>query len=239
MESISKYTRTSKSFQLFILVAVTFSLVQSLSAQKSIAFLTGTGLPVSGLNDWYGATPVIGLQYVISTDEITKIVMEFHYQNYSGGSIADRKFRWVVDYDNYKSPAADANMNWNDFIVKTRKYFPNKTRSFAGKMLQPFASYGLGLYNYTHQVSGLIYPGQSKKPLDTEYLLDPITDRRVAWGGNIGVGFDSSLGQNVSLALDLSYNAAIGYLRSFEDWGLKEVMPLQFLTIGIGFNYNY
>ena len=239
MESISKYTRTSKSFQLFILVAVTFSLAQSLSAQKSIAFLTGTGLPVSGLNDWYSATPVIGLQYVISTDEITKVVMEFHYQNYSGGSIADRKFRWVVDYDNYKSPAADANMNWNDFIIKTRKYFPNNTRSFAGKILQPFASYGLGLYNYTHQVSGLIYPGQSKKPLDTEYLLDPITDRRVAWGGNIGVGFDSSLGQNVSLALDLTYNAAIGYLRSFEDWGLKEVMPLQFLTIGIGFNYNY
>ena len=239
MESISKYTRTSKSFQLFILVAVTFSLVQSLSAQKSIAFLTGTGLPVSGLNDWYSATPVIGLQYVISTDEITKVVMEFHYQNYSGGSIADRKFRWIVDYDNYKSPAADANMNWNDFIIKTRKYFPNNTRSFAGKILQPFASYGLGLYNYTHQVSGLIYPGQSKKPLDTEYLLDPITDRRVAWGGNIGVGFDSSLGQNVSLALDLTYNAAIGYLRSFEDWGLKEVMPLQFLTIGIGFNYNY
>ena len=239
MESISKYTRTSKSFQLFILVAVTFSLAQSLSAQKSIAFLTGTGLPVSGLNDWYSATPVIGLQYVISTDEITKVVMEFHYQNYSGGSIADRKFRWIVDYDNYKSPAADANMNWNDFIIKTRKYFPNNTRSFAGKMLQPFASYGLGLYNYTHQVSGLIYPGQSKKPLDTEYLLDPITDRRVAWGGNIGVGFDSSLGQNVSLALDLTYNAAIGYLRSFEDWGLKEVMPLQFLTIGIGFNYNY
>ena len=239
MESISKYTRTSKSFQLFILVAVTFSLVQSLSAQKSIAFLTGTGLPVSGLNNWYGATPVIGLQYVISTDEITKVVMEFHYQNYSGGSIADRKFRWIVDYDNYKSPAADANMNWNDFIIKTRKYFPNNTRSFAGKILQPFASYGLGLYNYTHQVSGLIYPGQSKKPLDTEYLLDPITDRRVAWGANIGIGFESSLGKNLSLALDLTYNAAIGYLRSFEDWGLKEVMPLQFLTIGIGFNYNY
>jgi len=239
LESISKYTRTSKSFQLFILVAVTFSLVQSLSAQKSIAFLTGTGLPVSGLNDWYSATPVIGLQYVISTDEITKVVMEFHYQNYSGGSIADRKFRWVVDYDNYKSPAADANMNWNDFIIKTRKYFPNNTRSFAGKILQPFASYGLGLYNYTHQVSGLIYPGQSKKPLDTEFLLDPITDRRVAWGANIGIGFESSLGKILSLALDLTYNAAIGYLRSFEDWGLKEVMPLQFLTIGIGFNYNY
>ncbi|RTZ94290.1 MAG: hypothetical protein DSY36_03755, partial [Candidatus Neomarinimicrobiota bacterium] len=187
----------------------------------------------------YGAAPVIGLQYVISTDEITKVVMEFHYQNYSGGSIADRKFRWIVDYDNYKSPAADANMSWNDFIIKTRKYFPNNTRSFAGKMLQPFASYGLGLYNYTHQVSGLIYPGQSKKPLDTEFLLDPITDRRVAWGANIGIGFESSLGKNLSLALDLTYNAAIGYLRSFEDWGLKEVMPLQFLTIGIGFNYNY
>ena len=239
MGFIKKHTKRNQSLKLYILIAFSFSISQPLSAQNSIAFLAGTGLPVSGLNDWYGATPVIGLQYVISTNDITKVVMEFHYQNYGGGSIANRDFRWVVDYNNYKSPAANANMNWNDFIVKTRKYFPNKTRSFAGKMLQPFASYGLGLYNYTHQVSGLIYPGQSKKPLDTEYLLDPITDRRVAWGGNIGIGFESPLGQNLSLALELTYNAAIGYLRSFEDWGLKEVMPLQFLTIGIGFNYNY
>ena len=100
-------------------------------------------------------------------------------------------------------------MNLNDFIVKTRKYFPDNALSFAGKMLQPFASYGLGLYNYTHQVSGLIYPGQSKKPLDTEYLLDPITDRRFAWGGNIGIGFDSPLGQNGNLALDLTYLSLI------------------------------
>ena len=117
MGSISKHTKRNKSFQLFILVVIIFSLTQPLSAQKSIAILTGTGLPVSGLKDWYGAAPVIGLQYVISTDEITKIVMEFHYQNYGGGSIADRDFRWVVDYNNYKSPAANANMNWNDFIV--------------------------------------------------------------------------------------------------------------------------
>ena len=36
-----------------------------------------------------------------------------------------------------------------------------------------------------------------------------------------------------------NYNAAIGYLRPFEDWGINKVMPLQFLTIGLGFNYNY
>ena len=127
--------------QLYILIAFSFSISQPLSAQNSIAFLAGTGLPVSGLNDWYGAAPVIGLQYVISTDEITKVVMEFHYQNYGGGSIAEKEFRWVVDYNNYKSPAANDNMNWNDFIVKTRKYFQNKTRSFAFKMLLKFTSY--------------------------------------------------------------------------------------------------
>ena len=145
MGFIKKHTKRNQSLKLYILIAFSFSISQPLSAQNSIAFLVGTGLPVSGLNDWYGATPVIGLQYVISTNDITKVVMEFHYQNYGGGSIADRDFRWVVDYNNYKSPAANANMNWNDFIVKIRKYFPNKTRSFAGKMLQPIASYGLGL----------------------------------------------------------------------------------------------
>ena len=75
--------------------------------------------------------------------------------------------------------------------------------------------------------------------LDTELWLSPVTDKRYAWGANIGFGAETSLNNNLSMVLDINYNAAIGYLRPFEDWGLGEVMPLQFLTIGLGFNYNY
>ena len=75
--------------------------------------------------------------------------------------------------------------------------------------------------------------------MDTEFQLSPIADKRYAWGANVGFGFETILNANLSLNIDINYNAAIGYLRPFEDWGLKEVMPLQFLTIGLGFNYNY
>ena len=145
----------------------------------------------------------------------------------------------MVDRNNYKSPDADANMDWIDFIIKSRIYFPDKARSIGQKKLNPFSSYGLGLYYYNHKVSGLIYPGQSKRPLDTEFQLSPIADKRYAWGANVGIGFETVLNKNLNLIVDINYNAAIGYLRPFEDWGLNEVMPLQFLTIGLGFNYNY
>ena len=224
---------------LFLFILSNVFLVQSILAQQSFSIMTGTGIPVSGLNSWYNSAPILGLQYIIDNNENSKTIIEFHYQLYSDNSLSDREFYWVVDRNNYKSPDANANMDWVDFIIKSRIYFPDKAQSFGKRKLDPFSSYGLGLYYYNHEVSGLIYPGQSKKPLDTEFQLSPIADKRYAWGANVGFGFETILNANLSLIVDINYNAAIGYLRPFEDWGLKEVMPLQFLTIGLGFNYNY
>jgi len=224
---------------LFLFILSNVFLVQSVIANQSFSIMTGTGIPVSGLNSWYNSAPILGLQYIIDNNENSKTIIEFHYQLYSDNSLSDREFYWVVDRNNYKSPDANANMDLVDFIIKSRIYFPDKARSFGKRKLNPFSSYGLGLYYYNHEVSGLIYPGQSKKPLDTEFQLSPIADKRYAWGANVGFGFETILNANLSLIIDINYNAAIGYLRPFEDWGLKEVMPLQFLTIGLGFNYNY
>ena len=239
MRFINKAIFCKTSTLIRILFLSNLFLIQSIQAQQSIAIITGSSIPISGLNNWYSTAPVLGLQYIIHNNENSKTIVEFHYQLYSDNSLSDREFFWMVDRNNYKSPEANANMDWIDFIIKLRMYFPEKNRSFGKRQLNPFASYGLGLYYYNHEVSGLIYPGQSKKPLDTELRLSPITDKRYAWGANIGFGAETSLNNNLSMVLDINYNAAIGYLRPFEDWGLGEVMPLQFLTIGLGFNYNY
>jgi hypothetical protein len=69
--------------------------------------------------------------------------------------------------------------------------------------------------------------------------MDPITDRRVAWGGNLGIGGYTAINEVIKLRIGLNYHAAIGYLRSFEDWGLFEVVPLQFLTFELGIVYTY
>ena len=234
---ISFNSHTSSLWYLFILSNL--FLLQSILAQQSFSIITGAGVPVSGLNNWYGSAPIIGLQYIVQNNENKKTIIECHYQLFSDNSLSDREFYWVVDRNNYKSPDADANMDWIDFIIKSRIYFPDKSRSIGEKQLSPFSSYGLGLYYYNHKVSGLIYPGQSKKPLDTEFQLSPITDKRYAWGANIGIGFETAINDKLNLIVDINYNAAIGYLRPFEDWGLNKVMPLQFLTIGLGLNYNY
>ena len=229
--------KTSSLFSLYFLINL--FIAQSILANQSLAIITGTGIPISGLNKWYNSAPVVGLQYIIDTNENRQTIIEFHFQSYTDNSLSDREFYWVVDRNNYKSPDANANMNCLDFLIKSRISFPDKSRTFGKKQLNPFSSYGLGLYYYNHEVSGLIYPGQSKKPLDTEFQLSPIVDKRYAWGANIGFGFETILTNNLDLIIDVNYNTAIGYLRPFEDWGLNEVMPLQFLTIGLGFNYNY
>jgi hypothetical protein len=130
-------------------------------------------------------------------------------------------------------------MIWNDFIVKTRKYIHDKSISVLGNNVVPSFSYGIGFYNYTHRVKGLIYPGQYSQPLNEDMVMDPVTDRRVAWGGNLGIGGNTILNESMDLHFSLNYHAVIGYLRAFEDWGLYEVVPLQFLTFELGIAYKY
>ncbi len=238
MERI-KSTNTVIKYLVTGVIITSFIFPQLPDKTQSISFYTGTGIPILGLNDWYNITPVIGIQYAFQNDESSETIIEFHYQKYNHGSIEKRKFKWVVDYNYYTSSEANANMIWNDFILKTRKYFTDKTIEIVGRGVIPSVSYGIGFYNYTHRVKGLIYPGQYSQPIDESKTLEPVTDRRVAWGGNLGIGGISSINKTMYLHFGINYHASIGYLRSFEDWDLLEVAPLQFLTFELGLAYRY
>ena len=196
----------------------------------------GTGIPMGGLNSWYSPVPKLAISYFYSPQEETKIFYEIQYQNYTHGAIEGKEFQWQIDYQKYPSPEARANMAMNSFVIKIQQSLDWKI--IQSNTFSPYFTYGFGFYNYTHKVSGLIYPGQSTKPLDTSFILDPITDRRVAWGATFGLGAEKSINESLMLNLNLDYHGAIGYLRSFEDWGLYEVFPIQYLSIEMGIGYT-
>ena len=239
---LQKQTNTSNQLIpciITILIFASFTSAQSSDRTQSISFYSGAGIPVLGLNDWYGSTPILGIQYAYRSNDKTDIIFEFHYQKYNHGSIEDRQFQWIIDYNYYSSSKSNAHMIWNDFILKTQKHLNNKQTQIAGKTIVPSFSYGIGFYNYAHRVKGLIYPGQYTQPLDETYLMDPITDRRVAWGGNLGLGGYTSFNETMNLRFGLNYHVAVGYIRAFEDWDLYEVLPLQFFTMELGIVYKF
>ena len=56
-------------------------------------------------------------------------------------------------------------------------------------------------------------------------------------GGNLGAGVNIPLAGRFEALLTADYHMTIGYLRSFEEWGLNEVVPIQFLSINIGVTF--
>ncbi len=224
-------------------VALLFFLVGNVFGQNShrhgFSLTTGTGIPIMGMAQWYHPAPQAGIQVLWLSSPNTRVVFEFHYQHFMHGSIESRKFQWLVDDKYYACPKASAHMVWNDFILSLRTFFPNKSFSLMGRRLTPYFSYGGGLYNYVHHVSGLIYPGQPREPLNPNFLMEPVSDRRVAWGATVGTGLSVDWSERMAGTMQLNYHAIVGYMRPFEDWNLDEVFPLQFFDVRFGVTYFY
>ena len=172
MKQTSENKTTSRSTTFIFLILILTRADGTRPYDFSIT--AGAALPMMGLNEWYSPTAQLGIQAVFTRDESHQIVVEVHTLRFNHGTIEDREFRWLVDYQLYKSPQAAAQMIWNDFIVKNRVLLPGRAVSFGEKRWTPFWSFGAGFYNYVHRVSGLVYPGQPRTPLDTEFVMDPV-----------------------------------------------------------------
>ena len=64
---------------LYIFLFFNIFILQNIQAQQSVAVITGTGVPISGLNNWYSATPILGLQYIIQNNENSKTIVAVSY----------------------------------------------------------------------------------------------------------------------------------------------------------------
>ncbi|NOY78510.1 MAG: hypothetical protein GXO76_11640 [Calditrichaeota bacterium] len=212
-----------------------FSQTPHYSTQKyGVAVVSGLGMPIMALSHWYKSAPQVGIQAVYQYRKNVEICFEFHYQHFTHGSIEKRKFQWLVDDQFYASPKASAHMIWNDFIISVRQFYSRKSFQLLGKSIIPYSVFGTGLYNYVHHVSGLIYPGQPRQPIDLNFLMEPVSDRRVAWGATAGAGLEMPVAQRIKAHVQLNYHAIIGYMRPFEDWGFSEITPIQFLSVRMG-----
>ncbi len=192
-------------------------------------------LPISNLGQWYGVAPGFAASVKFITSTRLNVELEYGFVTYRHGAIEEKKFFWPVDKQYHLSPQAQASMAMHRFLVNF--YFLTEEKILFSRSLRPYLTFGSGFYAFKNKVSGLIYPGQGTRPLNESLLLPDVIDDQVAVGINIGAGMFLPLLSNVDLGLNIRYQAILGTIRPFEDWGLAEIFPLQLVDFGISFYY--
>lgn len=223
---------------LLLLFSIPLSLFAQFPSQVSnVSLLAGGNLPIMGMGQWFEMTPVIGANLGLPLEDDRRIEIEYCYSHFVNGSIEEKTFFWPVDRKYYSSPDADAHMVMHTFLANF--LFPfQRHRLFAKETLSYF-SVGSGFYDYTYYVRGLVYPGQSTRPIDLSFHLPAVEERHVALGVNLGIGSELRLSQRMKIDLHLRYNLILGGTRPFEDWGIKEAFPLQMFGVGTGLKYFF
>jgi hypothetical protein len=236
-----KKIRSARSGFVLVFLLLFLYLPQKSPAQKAtqlraVGVNPQINLPIGNLGNWYQATPGIGLAGQFFVSPALHIEVQYAYIHYSDGSVAKNSFQWPVDKKYYFSPQANAEMDLHTFTVNF--LFRRAEKQFLNRRFVPFLMVGSGFYAFNNAVSGLIYPGQGTRPLNTSLLLPDTGDEQVAVGASLGAGFEHPLFARVDLDFRVQYHLILGNIRSFEDWGMAETFPLQMINFEIGIRYQ-
>ncbi len=222
-------------FLLFLVPSSSFA--QFPSKVSNVSFLAGGNIPVMGMRQWFEMTPSIGANVGMLLEDDRRIEIEYYYSHFVNGSIEEKTFFWPVDRKYYSSPDANAHLVMHTFLIDF--LFPYQRHHFFAKEILSYFSICSGFYDYTYRVRGLVYPGQSTKPIDLSFHLPAIEERHVALGVNLGIGSELRLSHRLKIDLHVRYNLILGGTRPFEDWGIKEAFPLQMFDVGTGLKYFF
>ena len=118
--------------------------------------------PTGALSGWYSGSFKYGLNlsYVISPRLTAEV--EYNYSKFGDSNLPGRTF----DYGGRQvpSPAADSEMTWNSVGSNWLWFFKEGDETMAEERWSPYLGLGLGFYDYSHKVRGLIYPGNGIIP---------------------------------------------------------------------------
>lgn len=233
--------RSARSGFILVLLFLFLYLPQPSPAQKATQ-LRAIGLnpqinqPIGNLGNWYEITAGIGLTGRFFVSPALHIEVQYAFTHYSDGSVANNAFKWPVDKKYYFSPQANAEMDLHTFTVNF--LFRRAEKRILNQQFVPFLMVGSGFYAFSNSVSGLIYPGQGTRPLNTSLLLPDTADEQVSLGASLGAGFEHPLLSRVDLDFRVQYHLILGNIRSFEDWGVAETFPLQLINFELGIRYR-
>lgn len=190
-------------------------------------------VPLFTFADWYSSSPKVGLMYNYVASPRVVVEVEYHYASMRGGDLDERKFTWSVDKQSYASPDVSQSMWFNSLSANSLVHLKPLTNRGA----IPYLMGGLGFYGFSHEVSGLVFPGQTGNAIDPSLKLNPYEDKWAALTFSMGGGV--SLVRSAQFLLDVRarYNLILGEIRPLEDWGLKKAFPLQAIDLAVGFKY--
>lgn len=207
-------------------------------------------VPVLSLSKWYSQAPKFGAMILHAPNENYTLEIEYHYSPFRNGKIEKKTFNWGVDQQNYASPNAKSEMKVQSLLFNFLFRLGKKDRAFSGRKASAYAMVGAGFVGYKNTISGLLYPYQTKAPLNTNPwpasetrngqaggLIEPAVDRRVTVGVNFGFGVEKFFTPGASIDLRVRYNAAVGNIKPREAWGIKEAWPIQALDLGVALKF--
>lgn len=189
--------------------------------------------PVMGMQSRFEQAGKFGGTLSYSPSARRTVEVEYHHSRFGSGKLEKRQFTWQVDGKSYDSPGAKSDIIFDSvmFNALIRKRAQN---AFVQGKATPYLAFGTGFFHYVSHVSGLIYPGQSKAPLNPALKLNPSRDRRTALTVSVGAGLEVFASKAFAFDLRGRYNFVLGELRPFEDWGIKKAASLNMIDVGAG-----
>lgn len=196
--------------------------------------------PAGPLKGWYNISPAfVGhLTYQVSDRTMTEV--EVTYSPLSDAGLSGRSFTWhnglgAANGSSVKSPGAEASMWMGGIVVNgLRTFQPDEP----GRSV-PYIAAGIGFLKYTHEVSGLIWPGQVGEQIrtDSQSTVETTVDEDVALSINTGLGFYRRTSDQFLVDFRIRWNVSMGELRPYEDWDLKKTFPIFSFNLMVGIKY--
>lgn len=221
---------------LLIMPTLSPALALGTSSKYGAGIFFDRSVPIFGFDNRYAASQKFGVVLDRKLSARTTLEFEFHHAKLTDGKIEGQAFTWNIDRKRYLSPEAKSEFKLNSFLLNALVQVGNYA---SGDMrLLPYVAVGGGFYDYQDTISGLIYPGQSATPLDTDILIEPRHDDHTALGTTVGLGMAVTQGR-FGLDIRARYHMIIGDLRSMEAWGLKSVFPISMIDMRTTFKLYF
>ena len=196
--------------------------------------------PAGPLKGWYNISPAFVGQLTYKVSDRTMTEVEVTYSPLTDAGLSDRQFTWhnglgAANGSRIKSPGAEANMWIGGIVVNgLRSLKPDEV----GQSV-PYIAAGIGFLRYTHEVSGLIWPGQVGEQIrtDAQGMVETTVDEDVALSINTGLGFYRRTSDQFLVDFRVRWNVSMGELRPYEDWELKKTFPIFSFNLMVGVKY--